>query len=107
MGPSSGALPWQAASSSSRLIKLFWRGCGGWITEQLAVGCDGCQPPSPHQVPCSSGNANEPGASLSALGHERQAAGCLGLGTCSCQAEACCPILHPAAHPSWSGRGPS
>lgn len=60
MGPSSGAPPWQAASSFSRLIKLFWRGCGGRITEQLAVGCDGCQPPAPTLAPGSSGNIGEP-----------------------------------------------
>lgn len=27
------APPWQAASSNSRLIKLFWSGCRGWISD--------------------------------------------------------------------------
>lgn len=54
VGPSSGAPPRQVPSSSPRLIKLFWRGCGGRITEQLAVCCDGCQrlaSPTPRNLP--------------------------------------------------------
>lgn len=73
MGPSSGAPPWQAASSSSRLIKLFWRGCGGWITEELAVGRDGCQPQPPPWRPAALETSVIWGCSL---GAELQASGC-------------------------------
>lgn len=65
-GPSSGAPPWQAASSSPRLMKLFWRGCGGWITEQSAGGCDGRQPPASTLAPGALERPVSPGLSLSA-----------------------------------------
>ena len=88
MGPSSGAPPWPPASGSSRLIKLFWRDCGGRTPERLAVGRDRCQAPAP--APARRPQPwKRQGAGPLPL---RQAAGCLGRA--------------PAGRSSpWSGRG--